>query len=211
MKWNMNMKWNKKQLIWMIEALGAFFVVIVLVLLLAYQVYYRRSDAKIVRIMGSWLPAARLGSHGISYGDFIHTRDTVKTYLTSDAAKQQGFVGGLTPEIEKKATIERLLRDAALDEYATEHSITVPDEDVRAAFANMVAANSSTTPNVAEYLAKNFGWNEDDFRRNVVRPALIEEKIALSMASTTQEQLAKLEEYLDTRLAKDDVKIYLRF
>lgn len=184
-----------------------------------YSVYIHRSDASVVRAIAGWLPAARVGSDHIPYREFIASRDALRVYLASDAAQSAGMSGPVNAVVEKNA-LERLTREAAVKALAAERKVSVPDEDVAAAFTDLVAKTSSTVPNVAEYLQKTFHWNEEQFRARVIRPALLEEKLAATFpaAAPSPENgvepypgFVELEKYLQERLAKPDVKIYLRF
>lgn len=178
---------------------------------LAKAVYLDRSDAKLVRIFGSWLPAAKVNGDKISYGDVLRTRDTLKTYLNSDAAKAQGFAQELTPDLEKKATVERLIRDHIVEGLAREKKVELSSADVRAEYEKMILAASSTMPNVGEFLSKSFGWNEDDFRQNVVRPALLENRVAMTYGTSTEEQITKFQVDVQDRMKADSIKIYLKY
>ncbi len=196
----------------------ALFIVIGLVILvsigaavMAYSVYIKRSDAGIVRVLGSWLPAARVDGKTISYGDVLKTRDTLKVYLKSEAAQAQGFTESLTPDLEKKATVERLMRDHVVAEMAKEKNVTLTDEDVRKEFDQMTASASATMPNVGEFLAKNFGWNEAEFQANVVRPALLESRVAMTYGTSTEAQITGFQTEVDKRLTSSEAKIYLKY
>ncbi len=178
---------------------------------LAKAVYLDRSDAKLVRIFGSWLPAAKVNGDKISYGDVLRTRDTLKTYLNSDAAKAQGFAQELTPDLEKKATVERLIRDHIVEGLAREKKVELSSADVQAEYEKMILAASSTMPNVGEFLSKSFGWNEDDFRQNVVRPALLENRVAMTYGTSTEEQITKFQVDVQDRMKADSIKIYLKY
>ncbi len=177
---------------------------------LAYQVYIKRSDNTVVRTIGAILPVAKLGWHTISYGQFLESRDTLKTYLASPAAKLQQQTAEYTPTLERQATVDRLLRDAAIQEYADAHQIMVKDEEVREQFTSMVNTASSTG-NVSQFLADNFNWTEEQFRANIVRPMMIESKVAATFSTSTPQNLEQLQSYLADRLKKDDVKVYLKF
>jgi SurA-like protein len=176
---------------------------------LLYAVYIQRSDVRIVRSVASAFPAARIGSRTVSYGDFLRSRDTLRIYLASEAAQESGLAQDMNPDVEKNA-LERLVREKALEEMAAEKNVVVPDEDVRASFAQLVLTTSSTIPNVAEYLEKTFHWTEEDFREHVMRPAILEERLAATLTSSTAEQPNVMDAYLRERLAKPDVKYYLK-
>ncbi len=52
-------KAKKINLVMIVSVLGGIIVVAAAIIWLAYAVYIQRSDAKAVRVLGSWLPAAR--------------------------------------------------------------------------------------------------------------------------------------------------------
>ncbi len=182
-------------------------------------VYIQRSDASVVRVLAGWLPAARVGSDYIAYREFIASRDALRVYLASDAAKSAGLSGPVNAMVEKNA-LERLTREVAAQEIAAERKVSVSDEDIAVAFADLLAKTSSTVPNVGEYLQTTFHWSEEQFRARVIRPALLEEKLAATFPAKESSPengvepypgFVELEKYLQERLAKPDVKTYLRF
>ena len=199
-------------------------IVLILVVLvgvtgIVYSVYIQRSDASFVRAVGNWLPAARVGADRISYREFVASRDALRVYLASEAAKSAGLAGPVNATVEQNA-LERLMREAAVKELAAERKVTVADEEILAAFTDLVAQTSSTVPNVSEYLEKTFHWNEGEFRARVIQPALLEERLAATFSVTPAAPengtepypgFVELEKYLQERLVKPDVKTYLRF
>lgn len=203
-------RYTKQTLTRITVALGIGMVLMVGATGLVYSVYLRRSDDPAVRRLAASFPAARLGSRFISYADFLRSRDTLRVYLRSEAAAREGYAQSLTPEIEKNA-LARLVRQAALEEVAAQRQVRVSDEEVSASFDQLIRSTSTTVPNIAQYLNETFQWTEKDFRDVVLRPALLEERLAATFASSTQDQRMATEAYLRNRLAKPDVKLYLQF
>jgi len=181
--------------------------------LLVYQVYGKIDESGTVRTLARVfsLPAARVGSRTVTYDSFLNTRGAVKRFINSDAGKQANV--NMPPESElNKNILERLVRIAIVQEIADSKKITVSDDDVRAVFSDVVkAAASSTTPNVADYLFKNYGWNEDEFRQQVLRPALLEQKVSVEIAKENQGDAQALENEITARRQKSDVVLYLKF
>lgn len=177
---------------------------------LIYGVYVKRGDNVVIRAIAGWLPAARVGSRTISYAQFLDARDTIRIYFASKAAQQAGLAGPVTPEIEQNA-FDRIIREAEDQELAEQRHVSVADEEVRTSFAELAAATSSTVPDVAGYLQDTFHWNEEQFRNKVVRPALLEQRLAETFSSSTADQSGMFEAYLVQRLEKPDVKKYLKF
>lgn len=186
---------------------------------LLYAVYMQRSENSVVRVFAPILPAAKVGSHTIPYSEFLDTRDTLRVYLVSQPAKDSGLAQSLTAELEKNA-FDRLIREQIVNDIAAERNVSISDEEVRAQFAELVLQTSSTIPNVAQYLDETFKWTEEEFRARVIRPSLMESRLAASLAGATgteatPEQLdqgfALLEQEVTKRETSPDVKTYLRF
>jgi hypothetical protein len=97
------------------------------------------------------------------------------------------------------------------EKLAREKKVELQAADVQAEYEKMIMAASTTMPNVGEFLAKSFGWNEEDFRQNVVRPALLENRVAMTYGTTTEEQITKFQMDVQERMKADNVKIYLKY
>lgn len=186
---------------------------------LLYSVYMQRSEGAVVRAFAPVLPAAKVGSETIPYSEFLDTRDTLRVYLVSQPAKDSGLAQELTPELEKNS-FDRLIRERIVNDIAAERNVSVSDEEIRTAFAELIVQTSSTIPNVAQYLDETFKWTEEEFRARVIRPSLLENKLAVSFSGATgteatPEQMNQgfglLEAEVQKREASPDVKTYLKF
>lgn len=181
--------------------------------------YLTRSESAVVKVFAPMLPAAKVGAHVIPYSEFLDTRATLRVYLVSQPAKDSGLAQELTSDLEKNA-FQRLVRERIVEDIAAERNVVVTDEDIRSAFSELVLSTSSTIPNVAQYLDETFKWTEEEFRARVIRPQLVETRVAESFAGATgtdvdPEQMDRgyglLEEEIKKREASPDVKTYLRF
>lgn len=179
---------------------------------MAWQIFVKRSDAGYVRSISSALPipAARLGSRVVLYRDFLNSRETLKTFLASPAAKEQEMNVPFDANLERNA-LEKLLVQEALEEIAEERQIVVTEEELRQYFTEVLSAASSTTPDVGSFLLQNFGWNEEDFRQQVLRPALLEQKISADLAQEAGAESDALNRRVAARMEQADVVRYLRF
>lgn len=203
------MRLTQKKVFQLLVILGVFTIAAIGAIAVSYFVYVQRSDAKIVRTLGGRLPVAKTATATITYADFLDARDTIRIYFASDAAKQQGVAQPVTTKVEKDA-LDRLVRQAVVEELAKEKNVGVKDEDVKTAFDQLVLSTSTTMPDVSKYLKETFGWTEDAFRTKVIRASLLEEKIISTYASSSQAAAAAYETEIQTRLAKPDVKYYLK-
>lgn len=204
---------QKSKLIILFVALGAVIILAAAGSLLTYEVYFKVNDSSIVRSVAGLfsLPAAKIGTHQVTYAKFLMTRDAVKRFVNSEAGKQVGAT--MPPDLVlNKNILDRLVRQEMVQEIADQKKIAVTDDEVKAIFADVVkAAASSTTPDVAQYLWNNYGWNEDNFRQEVLKPALLEQKLANEMAKEKQGDQNALETELTARAQKPDVVFYLKF
>jgi hypothetical protein len=192
-------------------------VVVFLVLLgatvgMGWEIFVKRSDGKIVRFVSSAvpIPAGRMGSRTVLYRDFLKARDTLKVFLASPAAKEQGMEVPFDINLERNV-LEKLLVQEALEELAEERKIAVSEEELRKYFTEVLAATSSTTPDVGVYLLENFGWNEEDFRQQVLRPSLLEQKLGQELATSQPNDPDALNRLVAARMEKGDVVRYVRF
>ncbi|MFZ6015929.1 MAG: SurA N-terminal domain-containing protein [Patescibacteria group bacterium] len=178
-----------------------------------YSIYFNTADGSATRFVARVfsLPAAKVGKNSVSYDRFLLTKDAVLRFINSEAGKEVG--SSMPPEAElNKNILEQLIRQQIVREMADERDLAVSDDDVRAVFADVVsAAASSTTPDVAQYLWENYGWNEQDFRDYVLRPALLEQKVSVAMAAQTQGDPVEFENIIQARRNQPDVIVYLRF
>ena len=201
------------------KKMGAVVTAIVLLLVIVggvagvmWEVTVKHASGAAIRKISELLPipAARVGGKTILYREYLKSRDTLITFLNSDAAKTQGINTKLDTDMEKNV-LEKLVNQAALEELAEQKKITVNDEELRAFFADVVAAASTTTPDVGVYLLKNFGWDEENFRQEVLKPALLEQHVGIALAQEKQGDPNALQTYMTDRLSKPDVVRYLRF
>lgn len=180
--------------------------------LMIWAVTIKHSENVVVRQLSNWLPipAAKVGDTTLLYRDFLKARVTLKTFLKSEAAKKQGMPGELDAALEGNI-LEKMIAEAALEELAATKNVTVSEEELRAKFADIITAVSSTTPDVGLYLLQNFGWNEEDFRQEVLRPALLEQQLAIIMAGESSDDPNALGVYMEGRMKAADVVRYLKF
>lgn len=204
---------SQKKIIALFAGLAVLIAVVAGIGTLVYRTYWKLDDSTVVRSFARVLslPAAKVGSRSVTYEQFMDTREAVNRFIASEAGQASGV--NAPPEAElNKNVLERLIHISMVQELAEQRKLVVSDDDVRAVFSDVVkAAASSTTPNVAEYLYKNYGWNEEDFRQQVLRPALLEQKVSVEMAKEKQGDGEAMNNELIARREKSDVVVYLKF
>jgi hypothetical protein len=204
---------QKNKIITAFAILGGLIVLAGLGGLLVYGVYYKMNDSAPTRLVAKVfnLPAAKVGQSNISYSEFLSVRDAIKKFTNSDAGKE--VQAALPPDKELSQNIlERLIRQELTKQLAGQKNIAITDDEISTIFKDVVkVAASSTTPDVSQYLMNNYGWNENDFREKVLRPALLEQKLGAAMAQEKQGDQTAMETELVALRAKPDVVVYLKF
>ncbi len=202
----------QKKMAVLFTVFGGLFLLTVVVFGFIYLIFYKISDYSMVRVVAHTfsLPAARVGSATVSYEHFLQTRDAVRRFLSSEAATAVQAVQPNEEELNRNI-LDQLIRQRIVESIAAEKAVAVTDEEVRAFFGDIVNAASSTVDgNISEYLWNNYGWHEEDFRQEVLRPAILEQKLAIEMSKQSEGDPMALEQAIADRRSRSDVRIYLR-
>ena len=180
---------------------------------LVLGIFQHQWDASFVRSVAGILriPAARVGQRTISYTTYLTHADAEQRYLSGPAARAQGLPVTMTAEYKSQA-LDRAIRIAAVDEFAQARGVVVTPLDVDRVYDSLIAqAGTSTTPEeIHNFLRDEFGWDENDFKTFVVRPALTEDILKQKELQATKDANAFDKEMAD-RLKKLDVVRYLKF
>lgn len=173
---------------------------------------FQREDA-LTRSLAGWLrlPAARVGTRVVTYDDYLAHLGSLRVFLEGPLAAAQG-VGGTVGPAEKASALDRAIRIAAIDEMALDAALTATPLDVERAYDGLIAqAGTSTTPGeIHDFLRDQFGWNEEEFKRYVIRPALLEDALRARRLRDSGDATA-FDRELEERLKREDVVKYLRF
>jgi hypothetical protein len=156
------------------------------------------------------VPAASFAGKPISLRDYFHDVDSIRTYLASADAKSQGLARAMTSD-DKRQVLERLLEEAAINELAFSRRVTVSDDEVNQAIQQQFNTTGKSDAQLTQFVHDTFGWSMDDLKMHLVRPILLERKIAASYAADHNNDLNALQQYLDERLKKKDVVRYVKF
>jgi hypothetical protein len=174
-------------------------------------IYTKQTETASARFLAKAfaLPAANVNGKTVKYERFLQTRDAVRKFINSEAGKDVGAT--MPPEKELNENIlEQLIRQKLVEALAEEKGLIVADEEVNQVFSEVAAQAASTTQStIGEYLQDNYGWNENDFREYVLRPALLEQKVGQAVGSEADPYA--LENTLLANRQKPEVIVYLRF
>lgn len=191
---------------------GSLFVVALFLgfAVLLFGVYVRQWDGPVTRVVAGALrlPAARVGNSSVRYTDYLVHLDAQRRFLSGPAARALGLPDTLN-STEKTKALDRAIRIVAVDQLAAEKKFTLTPLDVEREYSQLVErAGTSTTPEeIRQYLQDNFGWDEQNFKQYLMRPALTEDALR-QMATNAGGDVKTFEKDLQTRL--DGAKRLLR-
>lgn len=202
-----------KKYFWLSVILVGVIVLIILgVSVLVYGVRHQHWDSPFVRTVAKTLrlSAARVGTRSIPYTDYLIHVDAVRQFLSGPAARAQGYPPELTPDLRAEA-LDRAIRIAAVEEFAEQRQVIITSLDVDRGYDVFLETASSTPPEqIRNFIRDGFGWNEEQFKRYVVRPTMIEDRLNKKKLLETKDAQAFQTE-LQTRLSQPDVVRYLKF
>lgn len=169
------------------------------------SVYVWKSERPMVRGVASTLrlPAAKVEDRSVLYSVYLTHVDAQRAFLKGPMAVDAGEVREIT-DAERSAALERAIRIEAVEGLAAESGLEVTPLDVDRAYDELVArAGTSTSPEeVQTFLKAQFGWEEAEYKKYLLRPAYLEEIMRVRDGAT-------FETALQARIT--GAKRYLRF
>jgi hypothetical protein len=169
------------------------------------SVYVWKSEQPMVRMIASTLrlPAAKVENLTVTYNEYLTHVDAQRAFLKGPMAVDAGAVRDIT-DSERREALERAIRIEAVEGLATESGLEVTPLDVDRAYDDLVsrAGTSTSAEEIQAFLKAQFGWDEADYKKNLLRPAYLEE-IMRSKGGET------FDTALQVRI--DGAKRYLRF
>lgn len=196
----------------LLAALGAIVIAaLVACCVFLWNVYYAHAEGPFVMRVAQAvpIPAARVGNRTVLLREYLKDVKSIELFLSSDEAASQGQKRAILNE-DRENALERLVREEILEELAVARSVEITDEQMNAVVSEL---NISTTNTRAfeEFIAKNYGWNMDDFRSHVVRPVVLTRLLTESYAADHDGDLTALTTYVEERLTRPDVVRYVKF
>jgi len=192
---------------------GFLSLLVVAAFALTSSVYVAHSEDAVTVSLARWmhLPVARVGTRSVAYDDYLSHLASLRTFKAGPAAAAQGLGGPIGP-VEEQSALDRAIRLAAIEEMAAFADLTATPLDVERGYAGLLAqAGTSTTPGeIQDLLRDQFGWNEQSFKKFVIRPAMMEDALRGKRTLETGDETA-FDKELEERLKRSDVVRYLRF
>jgi len=151
-----------------------------------YRAYAQSaSDAFTVAVAKALhLPAIKLQDKKILYTDYIEDLKAIRVMKEYDTAQraagesEQRTPGAdITEEQMTDQVLWRLVNNSLVEAAAEKYAVTVSDEDVAGLKSGMLQNFKDETELELELL-KRYGWNLGDYERKVIRPFILQSKLA---------------------------------
>ncbi len=158
------------------------------------------------------VPAASVDGTWVLYRDVLTRWEDIDRSLaiaTPVAGQQPRSVAELRQE-----AYEQLIRETYLRRQAEKERFTLSETIVQQNLERVLLGGATSTPELlaqaTQDLADHVGWTIDTFRDRIIRPATLEEALALRAEVTGMTREAWLQQ-VQTFLGSGSVKRYLKF
>ena len=122
---------------------------------------------------------AKINSTKIGYADFLDDKKALETFYATD---ESGAFGNVEDADLDRQVLSRLLSAALVGEVADEFDVKVSNEQLETAKAELIASFENEEAAAAE-IQRRYGWNLDQFVKNVIAPVLLEQNVAEHFAT----------------------------
>jgi PPIC-type PPIASE domain/SurA N-terminal domain len=125
------------------------------------------------------LPAATVNGRTISYADYLSDIKTVRQFFAAQESTGQGVPAPEEADM-RKGVIDRLIQNEILDAEAAARDIEVTEEETLAEYSTMAGEDAAAAE---AQIMELYGWSPEEFRLKVIRPYLLEQKLAAAIAN----------------------------
>lgn len=179
-----------------------------------WGVYFNHWDTPFTRAVSSIIPVpvARVGNAYITLDRYYRDVDGLRKYYESDEAKSAGLTVSDFGVLQQMQVLERLIEEEAIFELASKNKVTLTNDELDKAIDDQFVSPSSTRQDLETNLMKTYGWDMDQFKEHIVRPILLERKMAsIDNPEDPRTGMANVMTQLSERIKQPDVVRYIKF
>lgn len=197
------LKEKKDYFVWL--ALGSLFFILIAFIFSTLGLYiFEMKDNFFVRGAARIFPypAARVNWSFVLTSEYQKDINTLIHFYKFEAER-----GGLPVPSYKEissSVLGRLIRNRIVEKMAHDLDIRIGSDELDEKFLEMTSKMGSPEE-VEEMLDKMYGWGEREFRKNIIRNILLQEKIKERLGASVDLD-AKIEE----ELTKAEIHVYIR-
>lgn len=127
------------------------------------------------------LPVAKVNGSFITVGAFERDRAALQTFAKYQLQQGSAVLDQAPSEtVIREVALDRLIQNALLAQLAVKRSIQLSDADIDADFSAKVG--TLPLPDVEKLIQQQFGMTIPEYKKLVVRPYLLQQKLASSIA-----------------------------
>lgn len=138
------------------------------------------------------LPVAVVGNQWLSYVDYQQDVPNITSYLQRneppDAASQRTLS---TDVYTRKIILNKIIGESLLSIIANEQKVTVANADIQKTYDGYVQ-QSGNAAEVEQYIKTLYGWTVDQFKLKLIKPQVIQEKLAEKYFVDVKKQVADI-------------------
>lgn len=127
-------------------------------------------------------PAATVNGKVVTYREYLDDVATVKRFFSKQLEK--GETPDFTPPPEdeiRSGVLDRLIQTKVLEEQAVAYNVTVSQEDIDAEYGKLEGDEAQNQ--IAAEILDLYGWTADMFKQRVIRPYLMQQKLATAISN----------------------------
>jgi hypothetical protein len=137
-------------------------------------------------------PIAKAGPHYVAYENYLFEYRHYEHYYTTQQKLDPASESGKRQlAIFKKQALQQVINQVYVKQIATQHKITVTDQEIDQQIAQVRAQNrlGSSDQVLADVLRQFWGWSISDFRREL-STQLLQQKVVSNLDVSTQARAA---------------------
>lgn len=186
--------WLKRIGLW----LGVGIVAIILVFAVGFLRFSWQNDAVLWAAKYIPFPVAMIGSDALSYHEYQTDVPNIASFLERNAEPDAAAQLNLSHDVyTRRIILNKMVGESVLDEIAADRKVVVAQADIDSTYDGYVQ-QSGNAADVEEYIQQLYGWTVPEFKTKLIRPQVVQDKIAASFfdevksaVATIREQVAK--------------------
>lgn len=185
--------------------ISGLFTALLLISLFGYGIYrYHWQGTFIYRLSGLVpYPAIFVDWEVISYRTYLDDLRTLEKYWAAERENNQVFLGIPDRAEIRERLVNKLIEEKIVQMEARARGLAVLPDELEAEWQRIQVQE---TPAVNSFLNKAYGWNEAKFKRRILEPFLLEQKVKAALLNenkTNDESLAKRAQEIYAKIAAD--------
>jgi len=191
-------KFNKKRFLFGI-GIGILIIFVLGLIIFGFGIYRFGWEGDIVYKITKIIPypAAIVNRHIVRFSDYAEDIKTLEYIFENQGGDSLG-VEALGDKELRERVLNKLIQNELVYQLAKKYNIKISNEDVEAEMKKIVEQDESME-NVEKILKSQYGWGIDQFKKKVLEPFLIQQKLQEALAkdeSLNYEVKKKAEEVL---------------